>query len=100
MNKKKQNNKKRGGVQSLSRILKKYKIEDKPRYVSKEFQDYGYRLALELGDVKNVGMYIKLAKITDRSVLERARNFVKDAVNVKSKARLFLWKMKQLKEGK
>jgi len=33
-------------------------------------------------------------------LLERALGFVKDAHNAKSKARLFMWKVKQLKKDK
>jgi hypothetical protein len=90
--------KKRGGLNSLRGILHNYNIEEKPRYVTKEFQDYGYRLAVELNDRKHVGMYIKLAKVVDRAVLEQARSFIKDAQNVKNKSRLFLWKMKTLRQ--
>ncbi|PIY72516.1 hypothetical protein COY87_00650, partial [Candidatus Roizmanbacteria bacterium CG_4_10_14_0_8_um_filter_33_9] len=39
----------------------------------------------------------KLAKTVPRPILERARNFVKDAGNVRSKPRLFMWKMAQLR---
>jgi len=31
-------------------------------------------------------------------LLEVAKNFVKDAANVKSKPRLFMWKLQQLKK--
>ncbi len=72
---------------------------DKDKYVSREFQKYGYDLAQELGD-KNVSLYIKLAKDTPREHIEAARNFVKDANNVRSKPALFLWKLKALKRLK
>jgi hypothetical protein len=79
-------------------VLKKYKIEDKDKYISREFQKYGYDLAKELGDLKSTSLYIKLAKETPRGLLESAKNFVKDAANVKSKPRLFMWKLQQLKK--
>jgi hypothetical protein len=91
---------KKSQMQSLKSILGKYKLEQGKGYVSREFQDYGYRLALELSDEKRVSMYIKFAKTIDRALLETARSFVKDAVNVKSKSRLFMWKLTQLKTGK
>lgn len=69
----------------------------KDKYISREFQDYGYRLAKELGDLKHKALYIKLAKELPRRLLEEARNFVKDASNVKKPARLFMWKLKELK---
>ena len=90
--------KKPTGMESLGNILLKYELEDAPRYVTKEFQDYGYRLALEMNDTKRVSMYIKFAKTIDRSVIETARSFVKDAANVKNKSRLFMWKLKQLRQ--
>jgi hypothetical protein len=70
------------------------------KYVSREFQKYGYDLAKELGDLKNRSLYIKLAKESPRPMLEVAKNFVKDAYQVKSKPRLFMWKLNQLKNEK
>jgi len=69
----------------------------KAKYISREFQDYGYRLAQELNDLKHRALYIKLAKELPRRILEEARNFVKDASNVKNPAKLFMWKVKSLK---
>ncbi|MBI3289971.1 hypothetical protein HYZ78_01085 [Candidatus Microgenomates bacterium] len=69
----------------------------KDKYISREFQKYGYDLAEELDDLKHTSLYIKLAKDYPRILLERARSFVKDANNAKSKPRLFMWKIKQLK---
>ncbi len=83
---------------SLSDILKKYKAEDTDKYISKEFQKYGYDLAQELGDSSNISLYIKLAKNTPRGIIESARSFVSDAENVKSKPALFMWKLSQLKK--
>ena len=82
----------------MQQILLDYNLDDKGKYISREFQDYGYRLALELDDEKHKSLYIKLAKEEDRSLLEQARLFVKDAYKPKSKARLFMWKLKQLRE--
>lgn len=81
-------------------ILGKYKIDDTDKYISREFQKYGYDLAQELGDPKGVSLYIKLAKETPRGFLDSARSFVKDAYNVKSKPKLFMWKLQQLKNAK
>lgn len=84
-------------MQKVGDILKKFdKEEDK--FISHEFQKYGYDLAEELGDLKRVSLYIKLAKETPRGFMETARNFIKDAYQVKSKPRLFMWKLKQLKD--
>lgn len=82
-------------TQSVGDILKKFNpLEDK--YISREFQSYGIYLSEELSDYKHKSLYIKLAKTIPRSVLEKALNFVK-ASRAKSKARLFMWKIKQLK---
>ncbi|HKC04384.1 MAG TPA: hypothetical protein VKC54_00710 [Patescibacteria group bacterium] len=68
------------------------------KYVSREFQKYAYDLALELNDLPHKSLYMKLAKTTSRGLMESARSFVKDAANARSKGRLFMWKLKQLKE--
>jgi len=85
-------------MQKISDIIDKYKLEDRDKYVSKEFQKYAYDLAVELGDLPHKSLYMKLAKETPRVLLERARSFVKDATNANSKGRLFMWKLKQLKD--
>lgn len=95
-----QNTRKRGKNKDFSLIgdvLKGFRI-DEDKYISHEFQKYGYELAKELGDLKNKSLYIKYAKETPRGLLEAAKNFVKDAVNVKSNPRLFMWKLQQLKK--
>jgi hypothetical protein len=84
-------------MQKVGEILKKFKI-DEDKYISREFQKYGYDLAEELGDLKNKSLYIKLAKETPRGLLETAKNFVKDAYQVKSRPRLFMWKLSELKK--
>lgn len=84
-------------ITSVREILKKFKIED-DKYISVEFQKYGYQLAEELGDLKHKSLYIRLAKETPRGLMESARSFVKDAYNAKSKGRLFMWKLQQLKK--
>ena len=83
----------------MKSILKHFDWDEK-KFISREFQDYGYRLAEELGDLKHKALYIKFAKELPRAVLENARNFVKDAYNVKNPGRLFMWKVKELKKPK
>jgi hypothetical protein len=87
------------GLLPVREILKDFD-QLKNKYISREFQDYGYRLAEELGDLKHRALYIKLAKETPRQLLEEARNFVKSADKVRSRARLFMWKLKELRELK
>ena len=88
--------KKPKGLQSISQILADFDLTKK-KYITREFQDYGYRLAMELDDEKHKSLYIKLAKEVDRKLLEKARIFVKDVREVKSKGKLFMWKLKDLR---
>jgi hypothetical protein len=87
------------GFQPLQSLFNQYQLQDKGGYITQEFQDYGYRLAMELNDPEHKSLYIKLAKTTDRSLLEQALTFVSDA-QARSKARLFMWKLKELKQAK
>ena len=96
---KKQTARKSKGFIKVGSILDRFDIQ-KDKYISFEFQKYGYDLAEELNDLKNKSLYIKLAKVTQRDLLESARNFVKDARDVKSKAKLFMWKLAQLRKEK
>lgn len=86
-------------MQKIGDIIGKYKIEDRDKYVSREFQKYAYDLAVELGDLEHKSLYMKLAKVTPRILLEKARTFVKDATNAKSKGRLYMWKLAELKKA-
>ncbi|OGY17467.1 MAG: hypothetical protein A2784_03600 [Candidatus Chisholmbacteria bacterium RIFCSPHIGHO2_01_FULL_48_12] len=91
---------KRGGDwQRGGKLLAGYDLSKKGKYVTREWQDYGYRLAMELGDVKNKSLYMKLAKEVERGLLEQARVFVKDATKVRSRAKLFMWALKKLRKG-
>jgi hypothetical protein len=87
-------------MQKVGDIIDKYKIEDKDKYVSREFQKYAYDLAVELGDLAHKSLYMRLAKNTPRILMEKARSFVKDAQNARSKGKLFMWKLSQLKAEK
>lgn len=84
----------------ISDVLAKYKVDDTDKYVSREFQKYAYDLAVELDDMAHKSLYMRLAKNTPRGLMETARSFVKDAQNAKSKGRLFMWKLQQLKNQK
>ena len=87
-------------MKSLKQLIDEKKPTDKNKYVSREFQDYGYRLAAELGDLKHKSLYMKLSKTVDRAILEACKRFVMDS-NADNKGALFMWKMKQLnKENK
>jgi len=82
--------------QTVGEILKGFNpLKDK--YISREFQKYGYDLSMELGDPEHKALYIKMAKEVPRAILEKARYFVKDA-RARSKAKLFMWKVKELRK--
>lgn len=87
------------GFQSAKNLFSKYTPKESKGYISQEFQDFGYRLALDLDDLSHKSLYMRLAKREDRGILEKALSFVSDS-QAKSKARLFMWKVKQLKEEK
>lgn len=84
-------------MKSISQILDEKKAGDRNKYVTREYQDYGYRLAVEIGDLKHKALYIKLAKTVDRPVLETCRRFVLDS-HADNKGALFMWKLSQLKK--
>lgn len=83
----------------LSDSFEKYKITlaGRTKYVKNEFQAYGLELAEELGDWKNKSLYIKLAKTVDHEILQKARYFVKDQTNIQTPGKLFMWKLKELR---
>ena len=83
----------------LGDILKKFEGRNDGKYISQEFQDYGYRLAVDLNDMDHKALYIRMAKTVPRAMLESARSFVIDAPNVKNKGRLFMWKVGDLKKS-
>ena len=85
--------------QPLSDLLKHYKKPVVNPSISKEYQDYGLRLAQELGDHKRKSLYIKMAREKDRAILETALAFVSDA-GAKNPAGLFMWKVKDLEKKK
>lgn len=65
--------------------------------MSKEFQHYGVYLADQLQDPKHYSLYIKLAKNYERSLLEEALGYAKGYTTAKSKAKVFMWRLAQLK---
>lgn len=84
-------------MQSLKQLIQVKSPVDKNKFITREYQDYGYRLAAELSDLSHKSLYIKLAKTVDRGVLEQCRRFVLDS-NADSKGALFMWKLKELRK--
>ena len=77
---------------------KKVILNDSHKYISKEYQYYGLRLASKLGDSKRVTMYIKWAKEKPRVILETAYSFAIDYPNAKDRSRIFMWKVAELEK--
>ena len=84
-------------MKSIKQVLDKFNPTT-DKYISREFQSYGIHLADQLDDYKHKSLYIKLAKTTHRSILEKALSFCVDS-NAKNKGALFMWKLKELKKG-
>lgn len=71
------------------------------KYVKHEFQDYGVRLAHKLNDPFHKSLYIKLAKLVKRELLEEAYRFAVDYPKMggKNRGRLFMFALKKLRSG-
>lgn len=91
--------KKKTNFQSAQGLFADYQIKQDRGYITQEFQDFAYRLAVELDDLAHKSLYFRMAKRMNRLILEQALSFVSDA-NAKNKAKLFMWKVKQLRENK
>jgi hypothetical protein len=85
-------------MKSLRQLIDERENPKTDKYVTREYQAYGYKLAEDLGDMKHKALYIKLAKEVDRAIMEKCRGFVLDS-NADNKGALFMWKLKELKKG-
>ncbi len=83
-------------MQSIKSVLDKFNPAT-DKYISREFQTFGIHLSEELDDHNHKSLYIKLAKTTNRALLEKALSFACDS-NAKNKGALFMWKLKELKD--
>lgn len=86
-------------MKSIAKVIAETKHKDRPKNISHEFQFYGCFLAESLDDTKHYGLYIKLAKNEPRQMLEEALNFTKGYYGAKSKAKVFMWKLKELRQS-
>lgn len=82
-------------MQSVKQVLKRFNPTT-DKYISREFQTFGLKIAEELDDYKHRSLYIKLAKTVHRSILERVLSFVVDS-SAKNKGALFMWKLKEVR---
>lgn len=87
-------------MKPVSQVIQEVKFKDRPKNLSQEFQVYGVFLAETLNDTKHYGLYIKLAKELPRKILEEALNYTKGYYGAKNKARVFMWKLQELKKQK
>lgn len=85
-------------MKQISKALENFKEIKRAKNNSTEHQTYGVFLGDTLADTKHYSLYIKLAKTYPRKILEDALSYVKDYPNAKSKGKLFMWKVKQLKQ--
>lgn len=85
---------------TISDLLISRPKQEVNKYISREFQAFGCHMASILGDSAHTSLYIKLAKTYPRGLLEQALAFVSDADHARSKAKLFMWKLEQLKQDK
>lgn len=84
-------------MKSIAKAITEVKFKNRPKNIAYEFQEYGVYLTESLNDTKNYSLYIKLAKKTDRKILEEALSFTKGYYNAKSKAKIFMWRLSVLK---
>jgi hypothetical protein len=86
-------------MKRIGQIIDEQKHPLRPKNLSREFQVYGVYLAETLEDPKHYSLYIKLAKEVKRKILEEALNFTKDYYGAKSKAKIFMWKLTELRKN-
>lgn len=85
-------------MKQIGQIISELKNPDRPKNLHKEFQVYGVYLAESLDDTTHYSLYIKLAKQYNRGLLEEALTYTKAYTNAKSKAKVFMWKLTELKK--
>lgn len=86
-------------MKSIKTAIAETRFKDRPKNIAYEFQEYGCFLAESLDDTKHYSLYIKLAKKIDRNILEEALNYTKGYYGAKNKARVFMWKLAQLRKA-
>ena len=85
-------------MKSIKTAIAETKFKNRPKNIAYEFQMYGVYLAETLEDTKHYSLYIKLAKEISRSLLEEALNYTKGYYNAKNKAKVFMWRLKELRQ--
>ena len=73
------------------------RIKAKKNYITEEFQDFGFRLAVRLDDMAHKALYMRLSKELPRSVLEETVEFTMDyPLKNGTRAKIFMWRLSQL----
>ncbi len=85
-------------MKSIKTAIAETRFKDRPKNLSQEFQVFGVYIAETLNDTKHYSLYIKLAKEIDRNILEEALNYTKGYYSARNKARVFMWRLKELKK--
>jgi hypothetical protein len=85
-------------MKKLAQVIAETKFKDRPKNLSQEFQVFGVYIAESLNDTKHYSLYIKLAKNYDRSILEEALSYAKGYYSARNKARVFMWRLKELRK--
>ncbi len=84
-------------MKSIKTAIAETKFKDRPKNIAHEFQTYGVYLAESLDDTKHYSLYIKLAKQLPRGLLDEALTYTKGYYSARNKAKVFMWRLKQLK---
>lgn len=86
-------------MKRIGTIIREIKHPERPKNLSTEFQVYGIYLAESLEDTKHYSLYIKLAKEVSRHLLDEALTYTKGYSKPKSKAKIFMWKLAELRKA-
>jgi len=84
-------------MKKIGQIIDETNHPDRPKNLSTEFQVFGVYLAEQLSDPKHYSLYIKLAKTYSRGLLDEALTYTKAYTTAKSKAKIFMWRLQQLR---
>ena len=85
-------------MKSIKTAILEAKFKNRPKNIYTEFQNYGVYLAEQLEDTGRYSLYIKMAKQVNRGLLEQALTYAKGYYTAKSKAKIFMWRLGQLKK--
>ena len=85
-------------MKKIGQIIDEIKNPTRPKNLSTEFQVYGCYLAESLDDTKHYSLYIKLAKEYPRGLLDEALTYTKGYTKAKSKGKVFMWRLQQLRK--